>query len=43
MKEQNLELHVSGDIEEQSTNKLSAVFIEEALSNKFNSMKCLRS
>ena len=29
MKEQNVELHDSGDTEEQSTNKLSAVFIEE--------------
>jgi len=43
MKEQNLELHDSGDIEEQSTIKLSAVFIEEAFNKKFNSLKCLRS
>ena len=37
MKEQNLELHDSGDTEEQSTNKLSAVFIEEAFNRK---IKC---
>jgi len=43
MKEQNVELHDSGDTEEQSTNKLSAVFIEEAFNNKFNSWTCLRS
>jgi len=43
MKERNLELRDSGDTEEQSTNKLSAVFFEEAFNNKFNTWKCLRS
>jgi len=43
MKGQNLELHDYGDTEEQSTNKLFAVFIEEAFNNKFNSWTCLRS
>jgi hypothetical protein len=43
MKEQNLECQDSGDTEEQSTHRLSAVFTEEAFNNKFNSWKCLRS
>jgi len=43
MKEQNLELHDSGDTKEQSTNKLFAVFIEEAFNIKFNRWLCLRS
>jgi hypothetical protein len=36
VKEQNLELHDSGDTEEQSTYELSALFIEEAFKNRFN-------
>ena len=42
-KKWNLELHDSGDTEEQTTNKLSAVFTEEAFNNKFSSWTCLRS